>query len=200
MEFTSTSYAFFAFAYLLGSIPFGLVLTHFSGMGDVRNIGSGNIGATNVLRTGNKKLAFFTLLLDIFKGVVPVLITKFYMSIEVAAIAGICAVLGHLFPIWLKFKGGKGVATTLGVLLAINLPVGVIACATWLLVFLSFHYSSLSSLSAMATSALIAYYLTPMFVFYAVLALAVLVTIRHHENIIRLIKGEESKSHFKKSS
>ena len=200
MDFNAESYAFFAFAYLLGSIPFGLVLTRFAGIGDIRSIGSGNIGATNVLRTGNKKLAFFTLLLDIIKGVIPILIAKFYISIEIAAIAGVFAVLGHLFPIWLKFKGGKGVATTLGILLAINLPVGLFACATWLLVFLAFHYSSLSSISAMIAAAITAYYLSPIFVFYAILTLAILVIIRHHANIKRLINGEESKSRFKKSS
>src|SRR5271154_5418458 len=130
------------FGYLCGSIPFGLILTRLSGGPDIRRIGSGNIGATNVLRTGNKKLAAATLVLDGVKGAVPVLIAAPFGS-TVMLCTGLAALLGHLFPVWLRFKGGKGVATGLGVLLGTFLPVGLIACATWLLMAKVTRYSSL---------------------------------------------------------
>ena len=130
--------------YLLGSIPFGLVLTKLAGLGDIRSIGSGNIGATNVLRTGRKDLALATLLLDGGKGAVAVLIARL-VSEDLTVIAGGAAILGHLFPVWLKFKGGKGVATTLGTLIAVNWMVGIGACLVWLVVALLFRYSSLSA-------------------------------------------------------
>jgi glycerol-3-phosphate acyltransferase PlsY len=194
------AYYIYVFSYVLGSVPFGLILTKLAGLGDIRKQGSGNIGATNVLRTGNKKLALLTLVLDAVKGVIPVLIAKHYISVEVAAIAALLAVIGHMFPVWLKFKGGKGVATTLGVVLAIHFPLGLIACGTWLAVFYVSRYSSLSSLTSMIATAIGAYFLTSNLVFCAMLCLAVLVFIRHHANIRRLIKGEESKSSFKKST
>ena len=183
--------------YFLGSIPFGLLLTRMAGLGDIRKIGSGNIGATNVLRTGNKGLALATLLLDGGKGAVAVLIAQ-YVDPSLAVFAGGGAMLGHLFPIWLKFKGGKGVATSLGTLLAVNWMVGIAACLTWLLVAFIFRYSSLSALLAMAASPVYAFFLGD--IRQAILAafLAILVWIRHHENIGRLLKGAEPKIGKKK--
>jgi glycerol-3-phosphate acyltransferase PlsY len=184
--------------YLLGSIPFGLLLTKAAGFGDIRNIGSGNIGATNVLRTGNKKLAFATLLLDGGKGAVAALVAAHFDPL-LAVIAGGAALLGHLFPIWLGFKGGKGVATTLGTLLAVNWMVGVAACLTWLAVAFGFRISSLAALVAVALSPLYAYILgTGPQVVLAAFA-AVLVWIRHHENITRLLKGTEPRIGKKKA-
>jgi len=187
--------------YLLGSIPFGLVLTRMAGLGDIRKIGSGNIGATNVLRTGNKGLALATLLLDGGKGAAAVLIAR-YFEPDLAVIAGAAAFIGHLFPVWLKFKGGKGMATALGTLLALNWEVGVLCCLTWLLVALVFRYSSLSALLSIAMSPVYAWFLgtTPEVwpQVYLSLALAILVWIRHHENIRRLLKGQEPKIGRKK--
>jgi len=189
--------AAFVGGYLLGSIPFGLVLTKFAGLGDIRTIGSGNIGATNVLRTGRKGLAAATLILDGAKGAVAALIAGLW-STDLALAAGYGAILGHLFPVWLGFKGGKGVATTLGTLLAIAWPIGVAACLTWAIVAAVFRYSSLSALLAVAFSPLYAWFLPPLWgadgdarivVFSAVLA--VLVWIKHHSNIRRLLRGEE---------
>jgi glycerol-3-phosphate acyltransferase PlsY len=181
----------------LGSIPFGLLLTKAAGFGDIRNIGSGNIGATNVLRTGNKKLALATLLLDGGKGAVAALVAAQFDPL-LAVIAGGAALLGHLFPVWLGFKGGKGVATTLGTLLAVNWMVGVAACLTWLAVAFGFRISSLAALVAVALSPLYAYILgTPAQIVLAAFA-AVLVWIRHHENIGRLLKGTEPRIGKKK--
>ena len=194
--------------YLLGSVPFGIVITRALGLGDLRRIGSGNIGATNVLRTGRKGLALATLLLDSGKGAVAALIGG-YWGPDTAILAGLGAVLGHLFPVWLGFKGGKGVATTLGTLIAINVPVGLAACATWLLVAKLFRYSSLAALVAIAVAPLYALYLPLLWApdsveigdrqlaeFAAILA--VLVWIKHHENIRRLLSGTESKIGQKK--
>ena len=178
--------------YLLGSIAFGLVLTRLAGLGDIRNIGSGNIGATNVLRTGRKSLAAATLFLDGAKGAVAVLIAGIW-SPDMAVLAGGGAMLGHCFPVWLRFKGGKGVATALGILLAIAWPVGLLACLTWLVIAVVFRYSSAAALAALALSPLYAWYLAdPQRAGLAAL-IALLVWIRHHENIRRLLKGEESK-------
>src|SRR5215475_10474727 len=179
--------------YLLGSIPFGLVMTRLAGLGDIRKIGSGNIGATNVLRTGNKALAAATLLLDGGKGAAAVLIAQHLYGPDAAVIAGAGAFLGHLFPVWLKFRGGKGVATTIGILLAIAWPVGVIACAVWLLVALVFRYSSLAALVAVAAAPIAAWFLADGPTAGLALFLAVVIWLRHHENIARLLKGEESK-------
>jgi glycerol-3-phosphate acyltransferase PlsY len=185
------------FGYLLGSIPFGLLLTRMAGLGDIRNIGSGNIGATNVLRTGNKGLALATLLLDGGKGAAAVLIAR-AVSDDLAVIAGACAFLGHLFPIWLKFKGGKGVATALGTWLALAWPIGVLACLSWLIIAFVFRYSSLSALLAVALAPVYAIFLgTPAMIWFGV-GVAILVWIRHHENIRRLLKGEEPKIGRKK--
>ena len=185
--------------YLLGSIPFGLVLTRLAGLGDIREIGSGNIGATNVLRTGNKFLAALTLIADSGKGAAAAYAFIMYAGMEAGLIAGFAAVLGHNFPVWLKFKGGKGFATTLGVLLVTAWPVGLAAIGTWLLTAAIFRYSSLSALVAIAAAPVYAWYLaTPEHAILAV-GLAILSFIRHHENISRLIKGEESKIGAKKS-
>ncbi|MGO4411069.1 MULTISPECIES: glycerol-3-phosphate 1-O-acyltransferase PlsY [unclassified Brevundimonas] len=192
--------------YLLGSIPFGVILTRAAGAGDVRNIGSGNIGATNVLRTGRKDLAIATLILDAGKGAVALLIARHLFGEAAGAIAGGAAFMGHLFPVWLGFKGGKGVATFFGLILAACWPLGLMAAATWLIVAFALRYSSLAALVAAAA--------TP---FYALLPLAmlglpapapililaiftaVLIYIRHHENIARLLKGVEPRIGAKKA-
>ncbi len=176
--------------YLLGAIPFGLVLTRLAGLGDIRAIGSGNIGATNVLRTGNKALALATLLLDGGKGAAAVLIGNLYGP-DIAVLAGTGAFLGHLFPVWLKFKGGKGVATALGILLAIAWPVGILACLTWLATAALFRFSSLAALVAAALAPVYAYFLADMQRVEFSAFLALLIFVRHHANIRRLVKGEE---------
>jgi len=177
--------------YLLGSVPFGLVLTRIAGYGDLRKIGSGNIGATNVLRTGNKPLALTTLILDSGKGAAAVLIGGAMYGPDMAVMAGGGAFLGHLFPIYLKFRGGKGVATTLGILIAISWPVGLSVCLTWAVTALIFRISSLSGLMALAASPVVAWYLSTDQVMEFSIFLAVLVWVRHHENIRRILKGEE---------
>jgi len=185
--------------YLLGSIPFGLLLTKLAGLGDIRQIGSGNIGATNVLRTGRKDLALATLLLDGGKGAVAVLIARL-VSEDLTVIAGGAAILGHLFPVWLKFKGGKGVATTLGTLIAANWMVGIGACLAWLATAVLFRYSSLSALTAVASAPFLALWLGTHPQAWLAAFAAVLVWIRHHENIRRLLKGEEPKIDKKKEA
>lgn len=184
--------------YILGSIPFGLVLTRLAGLGDIRQIGSGNIGATNVLRTGNKSLALLTMLLDGGKGGAAVFVAgAIFPGTEFSLIAGAAAVLGHNFPVWLRFRGGKGVATTIGVLLVAAWPVGVTVCLTWLVVAVVFRYSSLSAIIALGSSPGIAWFLIspphtqPM----AVMAggLGLLTIIRHRANIRRLVNGDEPK-------
>ncbi len=182
-----------ALAYLLGSIPFGLVLTRLGGYGDIRSIGSGNIGATNVLRTGNKLLALLTVLLDGGKGAVAVLIAEQFGP-DMAAYAAACVFLGHLFPVWLGFKGGKGVATAGGVLLAYAWPVGLAAAATWLLIAVLTRYSSLAALAAALLSPLYAWLLTREFQPTEVVGfLAVVIILRHRSNIARLMHGAENK-------
>ncbi len=180
--------------YLLGSIPFGVIATRLGGAGDIRKVGSGNIGATNVLRTGRKDLALITLIGDGGKGAAAVLLARFLLHSETAAaLAGGAAFLGHLFPVWLKFKGGKGFATYLGVLLTLAWPVGVLACLTWLATALLFRISSLSALTATALAPLYVFATdqTPIAKLYAVVFMGVMVFIRHHQNIRRLLKGEE---------
>jgi glycerol-3-phosphate acyltransferase PlsY len=182
----------FLMGYLMGSIPFGLLLTRAAGLGDIRNVGSGNIGATNVLRTGRKGLAAATLLFDALKGVVAVLIADQVGQLPaVAAAAG--AVLGHMFPVWLGFKGGKGVATTLGVMWGLSWPVGAIACAAWLLLAAAFRYSSLAALLSVVVAAIAAWFLTDPRAAMLLTLLVPLVWVRHHENIARLLNGTESK-------
>jgi glycerol-3-phosphate acyltransferase PlsY len=182
-------------AYLLGSIPFGLLLTRLAGLGDIRKVGSGNIGATNVLRTGKKGLALATLLLDGGKGAVAVLLAR-QLGEDAALLAAAASVLGHLFPVWLRFKGGKGVATTLGVLLAISWPVGVAACLMWLGTALVTRYSSLAALVGIGFSPLVALYVADARTALLALYLAILVFIRHRENIARLYAGSEGKIRF----
>ena len=185
--------------YLLGSIPFGVILTKLLTGQDVRSIGSGNIGATNVLRTGRKDLAFATLLLDAGKGAAAFLLAKMLVADELApAVAGGAAFLGHLFPVWLGFKGGKGVATFFGLLLAAHWPLGLIAAATWILMAVLFRISSLSALIASALSPLYASLTIPLLslptgmpIRALALFTAVLIWIRHAPNIVRLFKGTE---------
>ena len=184
--------AFFA-AYLLGSIPFGLLLTRVSGLGDIRGIGSGNIGATNVLRTGNKALAAATLLLDGGKGALAVMIGWQVGGPDIAIVAAAGSVLGHLFPVWLKFRGGKGVATGLGVLLALSWPVGVAACATWLAIAAVFRISSFAALAALASAPVYAWYLADRQRAEFALALAIVIWLKHGGNIKRLLTGKESR-------
>ena len=180
-------------AYLLGSIPFGVVITRALGLGDVRKIGSGNIGATNVLRTGNKGAALATLLLDAGKGGVAVLIARAIAGEDAAQFAGFAAFLGHLYPVWLGFKGGKGVATFLGTMLALAWPVGLLCCATWLAVVALTRISSASALVASLSAALWLWVFGPQSMILLALALAALVWIRHSANIKRLMAGTEPK-------
>jgi len=178
--------------FLLGSIPFGLLLTRAAGLGDIRKVGSGNIGATNVLRTGNKKLAAATLLLDALKGLVPVLVFNLMGGLVPAAAAAAGAVLGHMFPPWLGFRGGKGVATTLGVLIGLNWQLGAITCALWLVLAGLFRYSSLAALLSILIGAIAAWYFVPVAA-PVVCLLAVLVWAKHHANIRRMLSGTEPK-------
>lgn len=182
-----------AFSYLLGSIPFGLLLTRLAGLGDIRRVGSGNIGATNVLRTGRKGLAATTLLLDGAKGFAPAALsaTLFPQAPLLPWLCGLAAVLGHVFPPWLGFRGGKGVATGIGALLGAAPPVGELAALVWLVVALLFRISSLAALSAFALAPLLAYALVSGPAAGLALVLAALVYFRHTDNIRRLIAGTE---------
>src|SRR5512145_3326179 len=186
--------------YLLGSVPFGLVLTRMAGLGDIRQIGSGNIGATNVLRTGRKGLALATLLLDGGKGAIAVGLAWALAGGDAPLVAGFAAVLGHNFPVWLGFKGGKGVATTIGTLLAAAWPVGLAAIATWLVVAGLFRISSLAALVALALSPVYAWLLVGPEAALMAAGLAVLGFIRHKANILRLLKGEEPRIGAKKKA
>ncbi len=182
----------FVVGYLLGSIPFGLILTRLSGGGDVRKIGSGNIGATNVLRTGNKPLAALTLLLDVFKGTAAVWLGSL-LGPYAAIFAGLGAFLGHLYPVWLGFRGGKGVATYIGVALGLYWPAALAFCVVWLLVAITTRYSSLSALvaSAATVGALALTGQSRLSVFFALLT--ALLYVRHAANIRRLANGEETR-------
>lgn len=184
--------------YLLGSVPFGLVITKAAGLGDIRAIGSGNIGATNVLRTGRKDLAAATLLLDSGKGAIAVLVA--YALKWPPEVAGAAAFLGHCFPVWLKFQGGKGVATFLGTLLALWLPAGAFACAIWLACAFLFRFSSLAALVAAAASPLVLFAMGKPSFAVAALFMTALIFIRHHANIERLMRGEEPKIGAKKTA
>lgn len=191
------------FGYLIGSIPFGLVLTRMAGYGDIRKIGSGNIGATNVLRTGNKTLALLTVLCDAFKaGFAAIIAGKLAGhadSLTASLIAGSFGVIGHNFPVWLKFKGGKGVASAFGFILVTCYPVALSALAVWLVMAFTFKYSSLSALTAAALIPLFSYFFAPLPEYtYFYTAIIVLVIARHQANIKRLLKGEESKIKLKK--
>jgi glycerol-3-phosphate acyltransferase PlsY len=188
-------------SYLLGSVPFGLLITRFAGYGDIRQIGSGNIGATNVLRTGNKKLAGLTLLLDAGKGIVAVLVAARWGA-DMTAVAALMVIIGHLFPVWLRFKGGKGVATAGGVLIAYVWPAALCAVATWLAIAVVTRYSSLAALTAAI--------LTPVYTWFltggdgertiVTIVVALLVIWRHAANIGRLLHGEEGKISLRKKS
>lgn len=191
------------FGYLIGSIPFGLILTRMAGYGDIRKIGSGNIGATNVLRTGNKTLALLTVICDASKAGVAALIAGALAgsehSIAASLIAGAFGVLGHNFPVWLKFKGGKGVASSFGFILATCPILALVALVTWLVMAFTFKYSSLSALTAAAIVPVAAFFLAPSAAYvWVYTAIAMLVIVRHHANIKRLLNGEESKIKLKK--
>ncbi len=177
--------------YLLGSVPFGIVITRMLGLGDLRQIGSGNIGATNVLRTGNRGAALATLLLDAGKGGVAVLIARVLIGEDAAQIAGGAAFIGHLFPVWLGFRGGKGMATFLGTLIALAWPVGLAACATWAVVAGLFRISSLSALVAAILSAAWAALLGEHQSIALIILMAALVVLRHETNIRRILAGTE---------
>ena len=178
--------------YLLGSIPFGLLLTRLAGLGDIRRIGSGNIGATNVLRTGSKGLAALTLLLDLAKGWAAVVIARGWGE-DAALVAAGCVIIGHVFPVWLGWRGGKGVATALGVLIALAWPVAVAAALVWLATALLFHYASLAALVAAAAGAALAPLVVDGRTALMIAGIALLIILRHHPNIRRLIAGTESR-------
>lgn len=181
------------FGYLLGSIPFGLIITRIAGLGDVRRIGSGNIGATNVLRTGNKKLAALTLLLDALKGTVAVLVAATWGPAFGIA-AGFAAFLGHLFPVWLGFKGGKGVATYLGVLLALAWKAALVFAIVWLAIAYLTRYSSLAALlAAVAVPLSLFFWFGPASVAWLFTVMSVIVFFKHHANIRRLLDGNETR-------
>jgi acyl phosphate:glycerol-3-phosphate acyltransferase len=180
------------FGYLSGSIPFGLLLTKAFGLGDIRKQGSGNIGATNVLRTGNRPLAAATLIADMLKGTIPVLVGAQYGP-ETALLAGLGAFLGHLFPVWLKFKGGKGVATYIGVLIGLYWPLALLFAAVWLVATLLFRISSLSALIATAMLPLAVATTGRQSLVFVILIMSALVFIKHKDNIKRLMNGTEGK-------
>ena len=184
--------------YLIGSVPFGLIITRAAGLGDIRKIGSGNIGATNVLRTGQKFLAVFTLFFDILKGSAPVLLFSANSNLEFGLVAGASAVFGHNFPIWLKFKGGKGVATTIGIYLAAFWPVGIATCVAWMLVAVTFRYSSLAALVSLSLPPLYFCWLEKYGALWIPLILVALSFFRHSGNIKRLATGKEPKLFPKK--
>src|SRR5437763_6508464 len=184
--------------YLLGSIPFGLVLTRLAGYGDIRRIGCGNIGATNVLRTGAKGIAAATVALDLLKGTAAVLI-GWHWGETAALAAGAAVIVGHMFPVWLGFRGGKGVATALGVLLAIAWPVAVGAAILWFATALTFRYSSLAALVAAVASAAVAGFVVDQPRAALIALVAVLIVVRHRENIHRLLAGTESRIPLPKS-
>jgi glycerol-3-phosphate acyltransferase PlsY len=183
-----------ALGYLLGSIPFGLLITRMAGQGDIRAIGSGNIGTTNVLRTGRKSLAALTLLGDMLKGTVAVLLAARFGGPDTAVISGVGAFLGHLFPVWLRFKGGKGVATYIGILIGLYWPAALAFAAIWIAVALAFRYSSLSALVASLVTPLLLWTVFNRVQIAEVSALlTVLLWIMHRENIARLLSGREGK-------
>ena len=192
-----TNFSLIIIFYLIGSLPFALILTKLSGFGDIRNIGSGNVGATNVLRTGNKYLAFIVLSLDIIKGFIPLIILQVYfedLSLLNKIILGHFAIIGHIFPIWLKFKGGKGVATYIGFLFSINPYIGLLFLILWMAVALSTKYSSLGSLTAILVAPI--YFIFINFNLYIgifFIYLSLIIYLKHSENIKRLKNKTESK-------
>ncbi len=189
---TYAAIAALIFGYLLGSIPFGLLLTRAAGLGDVRSIGSGNIGATNVLRTGNKKLAAATLILDMLKGTAAVLVARYY-GLELGLFAGFGAFLGHLFPVWLGFKGGKGVATYLGVLIGLVWQAALIFAAVWLLMAVLFRYSSLAALTAAVVIPIALWFLVTPAIAGLFAVMSLILIYKHRANISRLLAGTEGR-------
>ena len=185
-------------SYLLGSIPFGLLLTRLAGHADIRQIGSGSIGATNVLRTGSQRLAALTLLLDLAKGAAAVVIAQRWGH-EAALIAAGCAILGHMFPVWLGFRGGKGVATAFGVLIPLAWPVALVTAVLWMATALLFHYSSLAALVAAVAGAVLAAIVADKPTALLIAGIALLIIARHHANIRRLLAGTESRISLGKS-
>ena len=183
----------FVFAYLCGSIPFGILLTRLAGGPDLRSIGSGNIGATNVLRTGRKGLAAATLLGDMLKGTFAVLFTRYVLGSDVAIVAAVGAFLGHLFPVWLRFRGGKGVATYIGVLLGIAWPAAIVFCVVWLAVAAATRYSSLAALTASLAGPAFLWWWGDIADAQVFLLLSILLWIMHRANIGRLLSGAEGK-------
>lgn len=181
------------FAYLIGSIPFGIIISKIMGLGNLRNIGSGNIGATNVLRTGNKLAAILTLIFDLLKGAIAVIITYYVFNDTTAQIAALSSFLGHCFPIWLKFKGGKGVATFIGISLALYWPAGILICLTWVLTAFLSRVSSLSALISSLSSILWVWILGVPSAVFVMTVLTILIWFRHIENIKRIIKNTEPK-------
>ena len=182
----------FISAYILGSIPFGILISKVYGLGNLRKLGSGNIGATNVLRTGNRLAALLTLILDASKGLLGVILARF-ISEDAAIVASVCVIIGHIYPIWLKFVGGKGVATFIGVLLALNFIAGIFVCLVWLSVAFFFRYSSLAAIISSISAPIW------IFLFYGndalvvTLIMTILILYRHKDNIKRLLDGSESK-------
>ena len=194
----SISIIFFIFScYLLGSIPFGLVLTRLAGMDDIRTIGSGNIGATNVLRSGKKGLAAATLVMDGGKGWLAVFLAEIFWNtnngFDLGLVVGFTCVIGHIFPIWLKFRGGKGVATSLGVLFGNDIIAGIVACIVWCITAALFRYSSLAALIALSAAPIYAFWLGSHQLMYLAIALVILSAFCHRGNIERLLKGKETK-------
>ncbi|MGB0959212.1 MAG: glycerol-3-phosphate 1-O-acyltransferase PlsY [Halocynthiibacter sp.] len=184
--------------YGLGSLPFGMILAKVMGLGDLRAIGSGNIGATNVLRTGNKTAAALTLLFDAGKGAAAVLIARHFAGEDATQLAGFGAFLGHLFPIWLNFKGGKGVATFVGLTLALYWPLGLATCAIWLIVAAAFRWSSFAAILAAIAAPCWAWFMGQGYFMALLISLAILILWKHRDNIVRLLKGEEPKIGTKK--
>ncbi len=188
-----------ALGYVLGSIPFGLILTRLAGKGDVRLIGSGNIGATNVLRTGSKWLAALTLLLDCLKATAAIVLAQLLFGVETGAFAAAGALVGHLYPVWLGFRGGKGVATLLGILIALLWPAALVYAAVWIFLLMTLRISSLAGMTAAVTAPIVALALRSSY-FPLLLGFALLVLWKHRENILRLTKGTEPRIGKKTSS
>ena len=192
MEASILTFSVIFFSYLLGSIPFGILVSKVFGLGNLRDIGSGNIGATNVLRTGNKLAALITLILDGLKGVLVVVVARF-ISEDAAITASIFVIIGHIYPVWLRFSGGKGVATFIGAILALSFVTGLLVCCIWIIIALIFRYSSLSAIVSSASAPI------GIFLFYdnealvVTLFITVLIWYRHKDNIRRLIDGSEAK-------
>ena len=186
--------------YLCGTIPFGLILTKSAGLGDIRTIGSGNIGATNVLRTGNMKVAALTLILDALKGTVPALLMGWLYGPQAGILAGLAAFFGHLFPMWLGFKGGKGVATTIGVLFGLYWPLGLVFIAVWIAMAFLFRMSSLSALTASAASPVAAFLAGRNDLILPAAIMGISVFLTHRTNIARILKGDEPRIGKSKSA